>query len=284
MMDARTPYVPAASLDDRLDPAEIAREAPSIVWDRLPVVIYPEIGSTNDEAIRLVREGAPTGLLVIAEHQTAGKGRKGRRWTSPPGSGLCFSLVVHPSSPRRHWHMLSLLTSVAVARSIEESSRPVNARSSFGVDLKWPNDVLLAGKKVAGILIETADSPDGPGAAVIGVGLNVGADSVPEALEHSATSVSREAGEAIPRRRLLVAFLRHFQNEYLLFERGERRLVLEHWKEASSMWDGKDVRIYDGKTWRDAITCGLSDIGALKVRFSDGSEEAVLAADVSVRY
>jgi BirA family biotin operon repressor/biotin-[acetyl-CoA-carboxylase] ligase len=283
-MNARTRYVPAASIDDRLDPAEIARETPSIVWDRLSVVAYSEIGSTNDEAIRFVREGAPTGLLVIAEHQTAGKGRKGRRWTSPPGSGLCFSLVIHPSSPRRHWPLLSLLTSVAVARSIEELSRQANARRSFRIELKWPNDVLLSGKKVAGILIETADSPDGSSAAVIGVGMNVGADGVPAGLENSAASISGEAGVAIPRRRMLVTFLRDFQNEYLLFERGERHLVLEHWKAASSMWDGTDVRLYDGNLWRDAITCGLSDLGALKVRFSDGSEETVLAAEVSVRY
>ncbi len=282
-MNARTRCVPAALVGDRLDPTTIAEETPSIAWDRLSVVARPEIGSTNDEAIRLVREGAPPGLLVIAEHQTAGKGRKGRRWISPAGSGLCFSLVVFPSAPRRHWPLLSLLTSFSVARAIEELSRRANARRSLRVDLKWPNDVVLSGKKVAGILIETADSPDGSGAAVIGVGVNVGIDSVPDELEHSATSVSREAGEAIPRRRLLVAFLRGFQNEYLLFERGERSIVLEHWKAASSMWNGRNVRLYDGDTCREATTCGLSDFGALKVRFPDGSEETVLAADVSIQ-
>src|SRR5512139_303068 len=171
----------AAKADgDRLDPARLERETPSIAWARLSVVAFPEIGSTNDEALRRAREGAPAGLLVIAEHQTEGKGRKGRRWTSPPGSGLCFSLLVRPLSPRRHWPLLSLLTSVAVARSIEDVAAGLEGiRQAVQVDLKWPNDVLLSGRKAAGILIEATDTPGGSGAVVIGVGVNVGIDSVP---------------------------------------------------------------------------------------------------------
>lgn len=269
--------------DDRLDPAAIEKETPLIAWDRLSVVGFPEIGSTNDEALKRARDGAPTGLLVFAEHQTAGKGRKGRSWISPRESGLCFSLVVHPVSPRQHWPLLSLLTSVAVARSVEDLATLGTPRRPLRVDLKWPNDVLLSGKKVAGILIETADSPGGSGAVVIGVGMNVGMDSVPPELEGSATSVSREAGAVVPRRPLLVSFLRHFQHEYLLFERGERQAILDHWKAASSMWNGVRVRICEGDVCREATTCGLSDSGAIRVRLTDGSEETLMAADVSMR-
>ena len=283
-MNASPGWMPAKEDDDRLDAAAIEQETPSVAWDRLSVIGFSEIGSTNDEALKRVREGAPTGLLVFAEHQTAGKGRKGRSWASPPGSGLCFSLVVHPASPRRHWPLLSLLTSVAVARSLEELPGRGITRGSLRVDLKWPNDVLLSGKKVAGILIETADSSGGSGAAVVGVGVNVGIDSVPPGMEDSATSVSREAGTGVPRRALLVAFLRHFQQEYLLFERGERQAILEHWKTASSMWNGARVRLCEGDTWREATTCGLSESGAMRVRLPDGSEETVLAADVSLRH
>ena len=269
--------------DDRLDPAAIERETPSIAWNRLSVVAFPEIGSTNDEALRRAREGAPVGLLVIAEHQTEGRGRKGRRWKSPPGSGLCFSLLVRPVSPRRHWPLLSLLTSVAVARSIEDVAASLEGiRRAVRVDLRWPNDVLLSGRKAAGILIETTDAPDGSGAVVIGVGVNVGVDSVPPGMEGSAASLSREAGVTVPRRPLLAAFLQRFQEEYLLFERGERNAILDRWKARSSMWDGVRVRVGEAGAWREATTCGLSDSGAIRVRLPDGSEQALMAADVSV--
>jgi BirA family biotin operon repressor/biotin-[acetyl-CoA-carboxylase] ligase len=245
---------------------------------------FSEIGSTNDEALRRVREGAPTGLLVLAEHQTAGRGRKGRSWTSPPGSGLCFSLVVHPVFPRQHWPLLSLLTSVAVARAIEDIAARLEAGRGglLRVDLKWPNDVLLSGRKAAGILIETADSPGGRGAVVIGVGVNVGIDSVPPGMEGSAASLSREAGVRVPRQALLVSFLQRFQEEYLLLERGERKAILDHWKARSSMWNGARIRVSEGDTWREATTCGLSDSGAIRVRLPDGSEQALMTADVSV--
>ncbi len=283
-MDALHRGIVAQDDADRLDPAKIAKETPSIAWDRLSVVGLSEIGSTNDEAARRVREeNAPAGLLVFAEYQTAGKGRKGRSWTSPRGSGLCFSLVVHPVSPQQFWPLISLLTSVAVARSIDDLARSGTVRRSLRVDLKWPNDVLLSGKKVAGILIETAGSPRGPGAVVVGVGVNVGIESVPAGLESSATSLSREAGAGVPRRPLLVSFLRHFQQEYLLFERGERTAILDHWKACSSMWNGASVRVCEGNDCREAITCGLSDSGAIRVRLADGSEETLIAADVSVR-
>ncbi len=269
--------------EDRLDPEQIERETPALAWSRLSVIGFSEIGSTNTEAARRAREGSPAGLLVVAEHQTAGKGRMGRTWTSPPGSGLCFSLVVHPVSPRQHWPLLSLLTSVAVARSIEDMAAGLEgARRPLRVDLKWPNDVLLSGRKVAGILIETAEIPTGEGAAVIGVGVNVGMDSVPPGMEQSAASLSREAGVMVPRRPFLVSFLRHFQEEYLLFERGDRQAVLDHWKACSSMWNGVRVRMSEGGAWREATTCGLSDFGTLRVRLPDGSERTLVAADVSI--
>ncbi len=282
-MNASSRLVNTMKDDDRLNPAEIEKETPAVAWARLSVAGFSEIGSTNDEALRRVREGAPAGLLVLAEHQTAGRGRQGRSWTSPPGSGLCFSVVVHPASPRQHWPLLSLLTSVAVARAIEDMAAALEvARGELRADLKWPNDVLLSGRKAAGILIETADVPGGRGAVVIGVGVNVGIDSVPRGMEGSAASLSREAGVRVPRRPLLVSFLRRFQEEYLLFERGEREAILDHWKARSPMWNGVRVHFSAGDTWREATTCGLSDSGALRVRLPDGSEQTLIAADVSV--
>jgi BirA family biotin operon repressor/biotin-[acetyl-CoA-carboxylase] ligase len=153
----------------------------------------------------------------------------------------------------------------------------------LNVDLKWPNDVLLSQKKVAGILLETAHSGGGDFAAVVGVGINVKAECVPEELRQSATSIEEEAGKAIPRRRLLVRYLGHFQRVLELFERGEHSRILERWKNNSSMCDGVSVRVIEGNTTRLGITCGLTEIGALRIRMAEGVEETVLAGDVSVR-
>jgi BirA family biotin operon repressor/biotin-[acetyl-CoA-carboxylase] ligase len=151
------------------------------------------------------------------------------------------------------------------------------------LDLKWPNDVLLSGKKTAGILLETVVAQDGSRAAVVGIGINVKLGSVPEELRDRATCVSQEAGTGIPRRRLLVRFLYYFQLFYCCFERGEHGELLSRWMERSSMWNGAPIWIDDGGRPRSAVTCGLTELGALRIRNDDGTEETLLAGDVSVR-
>jgi len=184
---------------------------------------------------------------------------------------------VWPTAPRRLWPLLSLAAATALARALVELDR------LLAVDLKWPNDVLLKGRKVAGILVETADTPGSSGAAVIGVGVNVGPGSVPDECAREATSVSEAAGKPILRRRLLVAFLRHFQDEYLLLERGNQRAVVENWKALSSMWNETPVWLIEGERRIAGTTCGLNDDGALQVRLRDGTTMSVVASDVSVR-
>lgn len=269
---------------DALVPAWIERETPAISWRKLQVSGYFELGSTNEEAMARLRQNcAPEGLLIFTENQTSGRGRHGRSWHSSPGSGLYFSFVVRPVRPPRHWTVLTHAASAALARALRDLARGFGLNRTLAIDLKWPNDVLLSGRKAAGILLECMTGKRGDQAAVIGVGINVGPESVPSSLREAATSVSDEAGIAVPRRWLLVRFLLHFQLLYGLFQDGNSHAILEAWKSCSSMWQGAAVTIFDGVSEREAVTCGLTETGALRVRDSEGREEVVLAADVSLR-
>jgi BirA family biotin operon repressor/biotin-[acetyl-CoA-carboxylase] ligase len=266
---------------DLLVPAWIEREVPALAWSRLAVRGFLRIGSTNEEALIHAARGAEPGLLIYAEQQTEGRGRKGRRWNSPPGVGLYFTLVVRSRQHQSRWPLLTHVASLALVQALEEFSNA--AGRPLAIDLKWPNDVLLSGKKAAGILLETAISSGGISAAAVGVGINTGQACVPDELLETATSVSREAGAAVPRRQLLVSYLRSFQRVFMLFENGRHEELLEKWKSRSSMCDGVPVQVLDGNSTKHAVTCGLSGIGGLRIRLADGVEETVLAGDVTVR-
>src|SRR5262245_32124070 len=257
---------------DVLVPCWIEEETPAMAWDTLRASGYLAIASTNDAALERARNGAPSGTLVYAETQSAGRGRKGRSWTSPPGEGLYFTLIVRPTQRLMYWPVLTQVASLAVAECLAEIG-------SLDIDLRWPNDGLLSGKKTAGILIETA----GVTAAAIGIGVNVGSGAVPAELRASATSVCLASGTAAPRRRLLTRLLYHFQVGYDLFERGAHERILEDWKSRSSMCEGATVWVDEDGCREEVVTCGLSPVGALEVEGRDGRRRTLLAGDVSIR-
>ncbi len=266
---------------DQMIPYWIQKETPAIAWDGLRVNAFLRIDSTNREALEMAQQGAPGGTLVIAEEQTAGKGRMGRSWISVAGKGISLSLVLRPTQPLKFWPLLTHTASIALVETMKELHPLKVIPHALDVDLKWPNDVLVSGRKCAGILLETA-AEENPPAAVVGLGINIRRGSVPESLKGTATSLDEMADVLAPRRQVLVQFLRKFQECYLMFEGGKHRELLERWKKHSSMWDGTHVWIHEGQERWDAVTCGLNDMGALMVRTPDGKIETVLAADVSI--
>jgi BirA family biotin operon repressor/biotin-[acetyl-CoA-carboxylase] ligase len=268
---------------DCLIPAWIVKETPSLAWDKLLVEGFLEIESTNAEALQRARRGALGGTLVYAESQTAGRGRNGRQWISPAGVGLYFSLVLRPEQPVSRWALLTYGASVALALTLRELSDEGLIPHPLNLELKWPNDVLLSGKKVAGILLETAGTGGTISAVVLGVGVNVNPIQLPGDFSDQATSVSAAAGVPVPRRHLLVRFLYHFQLEYDLFQRGEHAAILHQWKSFSHMWKDTPIWIVDRDGARPGVTAGLTESGALLVRKSDGSETEILAGDISIR-
>ena len=269
--------------DEMLIPCWVQQETPTILWNGLRVNGFLRLDSTNREAYDQARAGAPEGTLIYSETQTAGKGRLNRNWFSAAGKGICLSLILRPCQPWKFWPILTHVAAVALIGAFKSAGRDMEFPKALDIDLKWPNDVLLSGKKCAGILLETLSHNKTDKAAIIGVGINVHPGSASEELANDAICLDDAAGVTVPRRFLLIRFLKHFQNAYMLFQEGRFEEILERWKGLSSMWNGALVTLYESERTRDAVTCGLDEIGALRVRFTDGTVETVLAGDVRVR-
>jgi BirA family biotin operon repressor/biotin-[acetyl-CoA-carboxylase] ligase len=267
---------------DQLVPYWIQKETPAIAWDPLRPRGFLRIESTNSEALSLAGQGAPAGTLVYTEEQTAGRGRKKRSWYSPPGAGLYFTLILRPKISTEFWPLLTHVSAVALVETLKNLSSSKLFPSPLQIDLKWPNDVLLSGKKCAGILLESALNESAGRAAIVGVGINIRKASIPDNLASEAACLDEITQTIVPRRQVLVQFLRHFQLCYLLFEQGKSDELLNRWKSCSSMYDGVPVWLGKGPMRREAVTCGINRMGALLVRTADGVTHTIFAEDVSI--
>lgn len=167
-------------------------EAGPLLADPARLWFREECGSTNDEARALGEAGVGSGAVIVAQRQTAGRGRRGAAWIAPEGEALAFSVLLRPQAPRGTWSRLALAAGLAVADAIEELG--LTAR------IKWPNDVWIAGRKVCGILVEAGDA-----FAIVGIGINVNVQAFPESLAASATSLRLERGTPVARGAFLAA-------------------------------------------------------------------------------
>jgi BirA family biotin operon repressor/biotin-[acetyl-CoA-carboxylase] ligase len=257
---------------DRLTPLEIS---PLLNTHDLGRVIHTHdsVPSTNELAFRLAADGAEHGEVVVAEQQTAGKGRRGRAWVSPPGLNLYFSAILRPELPPYRAPELTLVAAVALAETLREAGG--DAR------IKWPNDVQLGGLKVAGILTELSANPDAVNFVVLGIGVNLNAqpEHFPEELRATATSLSMACGRRIPRA-LFAANLWTRLEEWLdLYLETGFDAVRQRWKELSStLGQGVLVRT-DGRELR-GVAVDIDAAGALLVQVDGGQVERVLAGDV----
>jgi biotin-[acetyl-CoA-carboxylase] ligase BirA-like protein len=246
------------ALDAEALGAALSRD--SSLWRGLEVV--EEVGSTNAELLTRAGDGAREGLVLVAEHQAAGRGRLERTWTSPPRAGLTVSLLLRPDVPaaRRAW--LPLLTGVALAEA-------VRAQTGVLVSLKWPNDLLAAdGRKLAGILAEA-----GPGAVVVGIGLNV--TTRPDELPDSGASLTMISGAPVDRGPTLLAFLREFERRYLawvaaLGDPVSAGLAQDYLRWCSTIGLSVAVSMPDGSTL-SGVAEAVDWDGRLVVRTADGA-------------
>ncbi len=237
------------------------------------------VGSTNAEGKRLAAGGAPHGQLILADEQTAGRGRRGRAWASPPGAGLWLSLVLRPEVQAERLPSLALLLALAAAEACEAVENGVEAK------VKWPNDVVIGGRKVCGILLEMAADLDGAQWVVAGVGINTRqrAEDFPPEFRHTATSLAMEAEQTPRRADLLLAFLRALEARYDAWAQGgAAALRAEHARRSATL--GRAVRVVSPAEEFVGMAEDIDETGALLVRrASDGELCRVLAADVSVR-
>jgi len=220
------------------------------------------VESTQTIAFDLATQGVADRTVVVAEHQTAGRGRRGHHWQDEPGSALLCSIIVRSSLPLARRSLLSLTAAVSVAEALAEVAS-VDAR------LKWPNDVLVNGRKIAGILLESRSSAESA-PTVVGIGVNVGQSRFVPELAGVATSIALECGRAVPREELLEALLDHFDAWRERLERDGFDPVRERWLMLAETI-GRNVRV-DGLR---GLAVGLDDDGALLLRDADRTHRVV---------
>jgi len=233
------------------------------------------VDSTNAFALRLIEHGykVAEGTVVIAESQTAGKGRLGRSWYSERESGLYLSIILYPKAPPSLAPLLTLATTIAAHNAIERTTR-------LDVDIKWPNDLLIGGKKVCGILAEMQAEVDRIKMMIIGIGINVNHESFPEEIAGRATSLRLASGRPQSRIEILVDFLEEFEGLYTTFEQKGPRVIIDRWTRLSSFANGRKIEIHDGVRRIAGVTRGLNPLGALRVEQPDGRTEEVYSGHV----
>jgi BirA family biotin operon repressor/biotin-[acetyl-CoA-carboxylase] ligase len=256
--------------------------APQILGPRLQGTAFSKrihhffkADSTNTIALHLGDDGEPHGAVVLAEDQTAGRGRAGRTWLTEKSAGISCSVLVRPQIPPAH---APLLTMVAGLAARDAAAEELNAIP----DIRWPNDLLVHGRKFGGILTEMRAEPDRLHYAVIGIGINVNQQKMPAEIEDIATSLRIETERVHSRLELLVRLLRHLDRYYNLYLAEGYQPILRRFAEVSSFFRGKRVRITTARETFTGVTAGLESSGVLRVARDDGrGTEAILSGDVA---
>lgn len=241
------------------------------------ITYYESVPSTQDVAHRLAHEGAKEGHVVIADEQTAGKGRLGRSWFSPSGTSISLSLIVRPNIPPQEAPQLTLLAAVSVVLGIEKTT-PLKC------DIKWPNDILCNGKKVVGILTEIQSDPDAIHSVIIGIGINANhkKEHFSSEIRQKATSLRIESGKEVNRAKLVANIFAEFEQLYELY-------LQKGFKEIKELWEKKAVNIGKSivaKTLKGEIAGvakGITDEGILLLEDENGRLYKIYSADIEIK-
>lgn len=244
-------------------------------WAGCEIYYFDSIDSTNTKAKELAEEGHPGGTLVVADRQTAGKGRRGRSWESPSGIGIFMTLMLKPEINPNNASMLTLVAAMATTRAI---------RRVTGVPamIKWPNDIVMNGKKVCGILTEMSAQFDYINHIVIGIGINVHNEEFPEEIAQTASSLYVESGQHIHRASLIEAFLEEFEDVYAEYLKTEDMEGLVKEYDSMLVNRGRQVRVLDPKEPFEGKAMGITKKGELIVDTWE-SRKLVSSGEVSVR-
>src|SRR5579863_10060667 len=233
-----------------------------------------KVDSTNRVALELGHAGEPEGAVVLAEEQTAGKGRAGRTWQSDRAAGIYVTLLLRPRLAPVQAPLLTMMAGLSARTAIEGTT-------GLAADLKWPNDLMIGGKKVGGILTEMHAEPSQVRFVIVGIGLNVNQEKFPGELGTTASSLRIETGKQVSRLELLVRLLREFENDYNRFLREGPAGVTRRFEAVSSYAQGKRVRVTSGTESFAGTTAGLGPEGLLQVKRDDGQLVTVISGDVT---
>ena len=262
---------------DLLLPREVRRGLKTRIFGKQKIVYHEKVKSTNDIAKALASQGALEGSIILAEQQTRGRGRKGRWWDSPERMGIYFSIILRPEIIPREAPRMTVVFGVAVARAIMKAT-------SLNPRIKWPNDLLIKGKKMGGILTEMSAEMDGIDYIVAGFGLNVNNPSFlfPESIKDIATSLKEELGRPVNRVRLLRHLLGEMEYYYQRFVNGKFSLILNEWRELTDTlggWVSADTP--GGRVEGEAMD--IDPEGALMIKDKQGNIFSITGGDILVR-
>jgi BirA family biotin operon repressor/biotin-[acetyl-CoA-carboxylase] ligase len=235
---------------------------------------FSEVTSTNDVAKKLATLGAEEGTMVIAEAQTCGRGRLGKGWLSPKG-GLWFSVILYPKVKAKDAFKITFLTAVAIAKTIKKMLK-------LNAEIEWPNDVLVSGKKVCGILTETSIRGETVDSVIVGVGINANIDSnfFPEDLKKNATTLSAEVKKEVDREKLLRKLLEELEVYYRMLKENNFDSILEEWKQLNRLF-GANVEVVSFNEKIEGQAVNVDQNGALIIKLADGTTRKVFSGDVT---
>jgi BirA family transcriptional regulator, biotin operon repressor / biotin---[acetyl-CoA-carboxylase] ligase len=264
----------SAQDSDILDARSLQQLLTTQVFGRI-MYILPSTTSTNDIVKDLAQHGAPEGTAVVAEYQTQGRGRHGRSFVSPAGVGIYLSLLVRPQADIHRLPQLTLAVAVATAEALTEYS-------ALSVHLKWPNDVEISGKKVAGILCEAVLNSLTSPLVIIGIGINVNTalEQFPPELHQYVTSLALAAGHTWARMPLLALLLVHLERLYGAFQQGNIAVVRQRWLHYGGHMIGRQVRCVLEPSAGVGTVLDLDEDGALLVQNADGIQHRLVAGEV----
>ncbi|MCW8795572.1 MAG: biotin--[acetyl-CoA-carboxylase] ligase [Chlorobium sp.] len=240
-------------------------------------LFHEEVDSTNMQAKILARQGASEGSVLVADCQTGGRGRMGREWVSPPGSNLYFSLVLRPPVPPTRLSQIPLLAAAAIHRALVGSVDGVSSA------IKWPNDILIDGRKVCGILCEMETEPDMTHFVIVGIGVNVNLREIPGEIEGIATSLFLESGTEYSRPDILSSILNSFETIYDTWLEGDDLEAVLPYLERYAWLKDREVKVEQYKSTLEGRVRGLSRTGELLLESQDGSMHAISSGEARLR-
>jgi len=258
---------------DVLSPEVLKRQLKGSLFGK-HIYHFFKTDSTNRVAFELGHAGEPEGTVVLAEEQSAGRGRAGRTWHSERAAGIYVTLLLRPKLAPVQAPLLTMMAGLSAHAAVESVT-------GLAVDLKWPNDLVIRGKKAGGILTEMHAEPGMVRFVVVGIGLNVNQERFPGELAGLASSLRQETGKTQSRMELLVRLLREFESDYNRFLREGIAGVIQRFEVVSSYAHGKKVRITNGTESYVGTTAGLGPEGLLQVEREDGRVVTVIAGDVA---
>lgn len=252
-------------------------------WVAHPLQFFDSIDSTNIRAKLEAEQGAESGLLVVSDMQSAGRGRRGRGWESPAGINIYYTLMLKPDFSSDCAPMLTLVMALAVAKGIRQTLRRDSEEAAAKVGIKWPNDIVVDGKKVCGILTEMSMEQGYIQHIVIGVGINVRKQEFPEEIRDRAAAIDEQCGFRISRSQLIADIMEAFEEDYEIFLRTHDLKGLRASYAELLVNQDREVCVLDPKGEYRGIARGINDQGELLVERPDGTVEEVYAGEVSVR-